>query len=185
MTIYLSSALLLLVCAFVVFRRVVRNDYMRKGSLSMVASGLELLVFAGLMGFPYLYSPPDWPWFWKLSSSSGFLLGITGFFLIVLGFALAFGTMGWFGLGRAFGRETAGLTREGPYRFTRNPQILGGYLLVIGVAVQRPSWAALGWVLLYAIVGHMMIITEEEHLRSKFGDAYASYCRQVPRYLRW
>jgi protein-S-isoprenylcysteine O-methyltransferase Ste14 len=93
--------------------------------------------------------------------------------------------MGWFGIRRAFGVETKGLISTGPYRFTRNPQLLGGYLLVTGVAVQWPSWFAILWIGLYGVIGHVMIITEEEHLRTSFGQEYIRYCQQVPRYLFW
>ena len=105
-------------------------------------------------------------------------------FLSALGFVVAFGTMFWFGLRRAFGRQTAGLIQSGPYRWSRNPQILGGYLLVIGTVVQRPSFYALGWVLLYGIIAQMMIVTEEEYLQIQYGEAYDQYCAHVPRYLR-
>jgi hypothetical protein len=38
-------------------------------------------------------------------------------------------------------------------------------LLVIGVTVQWPSWFAMIWIVLYGVIGHWMVITEEEHLR--------------------
>ena len=91
--------------------------------------------------------------------------------------------MAWFGRGKAFGLKIEGITSQGPYKVSRNPQILGGYLLVIGTAVQRPSLYALGWVLMYALIAHWMIITEEEHLSRQFGEEYQRYCSEVPRYL--
>jgi len=135
------------------------------------------------MGFPYLFNPPEWPWFWRLYGTTSIQLRLLGLSLILLGFILAFGTMAWFGLRRAFGLEVKGLIRLGPYRFTRNPQILGGYLLVFGTATQWLSWYSLGWIILYGLIGHWMITTEEEHLRAQFGDEYTRYCEQVPRYL--
>jgi protein-S-isoprenylcysteine O-methyltransferase Ste14 len=78
-----------------------------------------------------------------------------------------------------------GLISTGPYRFTRNPQILGGYLLVIGVTVQWPSWFMIVWIVLYGMISHWMVITEEEHLWALFGEEYVFYCRKVPRYLFW
>ena len=91
--------------------------------------------------------------------------------------------MAWFGLRRAFGLETQEFISTGLYRITRNPQILGGYLLVIGVAVQWPSWYAVVWIVLYGVIGHWMILSEEEHLQKVFGNEYTLYCEQVPRYL--
>ena len=91
--------------------------------------------------------------------------------------------MFWFGLGRAFGVKTSGIIQSGPYRYSRNPQILGGYLLVIGISMQWPSLYSFGWVILYGVVSHMMILTEEEYLSKQYGEAYTQYCKEVPRYL--
>jgi len=179
----LLSALLLLFAAYIVFRRVIRKIYLARGHLTWLSSCLQLLVFAGLMGFPYFFNPPDWPWFWRLDGPASSPLKELGVALIVLGFVLAFGTMFWFGLRRAFGLEAEALIGIGLYRITRNPQILGGYLLVIGSSVQWPSWYAFVWIALYGLISHWMIITEEEHLRAIFGEEYMRYCDQAPRYL--
>ena len=75
------------------------------------------------------------------------------------------------------------MVQSEPYHVTRNPQLVGGSLLVIGTVVLWPSWYALGWAVLYGIVAHMMVLTEEEHLRDVFGGEYERYCGRVPRYL--
>ena len=80
--------------------------------------------------------------------------------------------MAWFGIGKAFGMNVSELTKQGPYKVSRNPQILGGYLLVIGTTVQWLSQYSFGWVVLYAIIGHWMILTEEEHLSRIYGKEY-------------
>lgn len=180
---YFIFAALLLLFAFVVFRLVVRRDYAARGRLSPLPSSLQLLVMLGFFSFPYLYNPPQWARFWRLSSSTHPALFWAGFIMICLGMVLAFGTMAWFGIGRAFGIKTDGLARAGPYRFSRNPQILGGYLLVIGSALQWLSLYALGWVTMYALISHWMVITEEEHLLWTYGGEFETYCAQVPRYL--
>jgi protein-S-isoprenylcysteine O-methyltransferase Ste14 len=144
---------------------------------------IQLLVFIALMSFPYLFNPPDWPWFWRLPGSATRVVQVIGVILISLGIIVAFGTMAWFGIWRAFGFNVTGLITIGPYRLSRNPQILGGYLLVVGTAVQWRSVYSFGWILLYALLGHWMILSEEEHLNRVFGDAYEAYCSKVPRYL--
>ena len=181
MILLLFAALLL--AAYVVFRKIVRRDYLSKGRLTPLSSLLQLLIFAALMCIPYLYNPPAWPWFWKPDAAQERWNFLSGLALIILGFAVAFGTMLWFGLRRAFGIQASGLIHTGPYRLSRNPQILGGYLLVIGVSLQWPSFYSLLWIALYAIIGHMMIVTEEEFLTKEYGDTYTHYCQQVPRYL--
>jgi protein-S-isoprenylcysteine O-methyltransferase Ste14 len=181
--IYLSAALLLVVMAFVVFRVLVRRDYRRKGRLTPITSLLELLIWGLYFCFPYVCAPPGAGWFWWGDVPRGTLLGVVGMTLIVAGLALTFGTMLWFGLGRAFGLQVDALVQSGPYRLTRNPQLVGGALLVIGPALLWPSWCTLGWVLLYAIIAHMMVLSEEEHLRDVYGEDYARYCERIPRYL--
>jgi protein-S-isoprenylcysteine O-methyltransferase Ste14 len=104
--------------------------------------------------------------------------------LICLGFLVAFGTMAWFGIQRAFGIHIEGLRKSGPYKVSRNPQILGGYLLVFGISLQWPSLFMIGWICMYTIIMQWMVLTEEEHLRNIFGDEYHQYCQETPRYLR-
>ncbi|MFZ5518047.1 MAG: methyltransferase family protein [Candidatus Zhuqueibacterota bacterium] len=183
LAVYLILALLLLITAYLVFRRLIQQDYLHRGHLTWSSSFLQLLMFAGVLSFPYLFNPPEWPWFWRLTGSTDWRLRILGLVIILFGFVMAFGTMAWFGMRRAFGFEAQGLIHTGPYRITRNPQILGGYLLVIGTTVQWPSWYGLGWIALYGIIGHWMVITEEEHLRAKLGEEYERYYNQTPRYL--
>ncbi len=181
--IYLASALLLILAAVAVFRVMVRRDYQRHGRLTLLSSALELLVWALFMGFPYLYNPPAWVWFWRPGAPVGPLLRSVGVFCITAGLLSAFGTMFWFGLRRAFGLDVSRLVQSGPYRLSRNPQLVFGILLIAGTAILWPSWYALGWALLYGVVGHLMVLTEEEHLRAAYGEEYDRYCAQVPRYL--
>lgn len=175
--------LMLLGAAYVVFRLIVRRVYRLRGQLTWMSSSLQLLAFAGLMAIPYLFNPPEWTLSWILAGPTSRQQQILALVIILLGFLVAFGTMGWFGMRRAFGLDAKGLITTGPYRFTRNPQILGGYLMVIGVTVQWPSWYSVAWIAMYGLIGHWMILTEEEHLHSTLGDEYKSYCAQTPRYL--
>ena len=181
--IYLLFAILLLLFAYVVFRRLVRADYRDRGHLGPLASILQLCVFAGYFSFPYLFNPVEWAWFWRHTGPTPAVIHWAGLGVICLGFILAFGTMAWFGIGKAFGLKVEGITKQGLYKFSRNPQILGGYLLVIGTVLQWPSWYALGWLVMYGILAHWMVITEEEHLLRLFGEEYQSYCSEVRRYL--
>jgi protein-S-isoprenylcysteine O-methyltransferase Ste14 len=181
--VYFMSALLLVFVAFVVFRIAARLDYQRKGRLTPLSSSLELLVWCLYMGFPYLYNPPEWAWFWSPDLPVEAPLKVIGVSCTVLGLVSAFGIMLWFGLRRAFGLEVDRLVQVGAYRFTRNPQLVAGSLLVIGSTALWPSMYALGWVVLYGFVAHMMVLTEEEHLLEVYGEEYARFCERVPRYL--
>jgi protein-S-isoprenylcysteine O-methyltransferase Ste14 len=181
--IYFISVFLLVVVTLAVFRFFVRRDYQRRGRLTLLSSLLELLVWGLYMSFPCLYNPSEWAWFWSSNVPVGAPLRVIGVICILVGLVSALGTMLWFGLRRALGLESNKLIQIGPYRFTRNPQLVGGSLLVVGSFVLWPSWYALGWVVLYGFVAHVMVLTEEEHLRNVFGEEYVRYCERVPRYL--
>jgi protein-S-isoprenylcysteine O-methyltransferase Ste14 len=180
---YFFLAMILLLFAYLVFRLLIRRDYASRGRLSAISSSLQLFVFIGYFSFPYLFNPPEWAWFWMASDSSSQCLYLAGFMVICAGLIVAFGTMAWFGIKRAFGVSIGGLKKAGPYKISRNPQILGGYLLVIGTSLQWLSIYSFVWILMYAIIAHWMVITEEEHLRSIYGEEYEEYCSEVPRYL--
>ncbi|HVO35000.1 MAG TPA: isoprenylcysteine carboxylmethyltransferase family protein [Gemmatimonadales bacterium] len=181
--IYLVAAALLIAVAFVVFRVIVRRDYQRKGRATLLTSLLEMLVICLYLSFPYLYNPPQWMSVWSRKVPVSEPLRIVGLVCIASGLVSAFGTMFWFGVRRAFGLQVKGLVQSGPYRVTRNPQLVFFVPVLLGCVVLWPSWHALGWAALYGIVLHPMVVTEEEHLLAVFGEEYARYCRRVPRYV--
>lgn len=180
---YIILALLLLLFAYIVFRLIVRRDYLTRGRLSAISSGMQFIVFLGFFSFGYLFNPPEWIYFWMVSTSSSRGLYLAGLIIICTGFLVSFGTMLWFGIGRAFGIRLDGLKKSGPYKLSRNPQILGGYLLVIGTSLQWPSLNSIGWILMYGIITYWMVITEEEHLLRIFGEEFEEYCSEVQRFL--
>lgn len=183
MAIFYAFALIVLVAAYIIFRQQVPENYRRLGKLTPRTSALQLAVFAGVMALPYTFNPPEWPWFWLLAGPTSREQQLTGLAVIILGLLLAFGVMFWFGWRRAFGLEVKGLVRSGIYRFSRNPQVLGWYLMALGVAIQWPSWDALTFVGLYGIAAHWLILSEEEHLLKVFKKEYEAYCQKTPRYL--
>jgi protein-S-isoprenylcysteine O-methyltransferase Ste14 len=83
-------------------------------------------------------------------------------------------------------RERAGeLVTRGVFAATRNPVYLALLLLALGVSL------ALGSALLVLMAAaapfyfRHLIGREEGFLAAHYGEAYASYCRRVPRWLRW
>jgi protein-S-isoprenylcysteine O-methyltransferase Ste14 len=178
--IYLTSAALLITAAYLIFNHVVAKDYIKKGRLGWWASTLQLAIFTAFFCFPYLYMPPEWAWDWLPNGTWNRLVALV---LVSLGMLIAFPTMIWFGMKRAFGFEVKGIVTTGLYRYTRNPQMVGGWFMVLGVFVYLPSLYNLGWVLLWAIIGHWMVSNEEIHLRRVFGEEYDRYCEKTPRYL--
>jgi protein-S-isoprenylcysteine O-methyltransferase Ste14 len=178
--IYLISAGLLLGAAYIVFNYVVAGEFKSKGRLGWGASMLQLLIFIAFFLFPYIYMPPEWSWDWLPNGTWNRLVALI---LVTLGLGSSIGIMFWFGLRRAFGLQVKGIVRKGPYRYSRNPQMVGGWLAIIGVFVYLPSLLGLGWVLIWAIIGHWMVSVEETHLGRVFGRDYEEYCEITPRYI--
>jgi protein-S-isoprenylcysteine O-methyltransferase Ste14 len=79
------------------------------------------------------------------------------------------------------------LVVHGPYRYVRNPMISGVVLVLFGEAAVLLSRPHLSWALLFLGINAVYIpLMEEPLLAARFGDAYRTYCRHVPRLLpRW
>ena len=134
-TVYLLSAFLLLVAAFVIFRVWIRREYRRKGRLTWFSLLLELLIFSSLGAFTWADMPPGWP-----PAHVNPILKVIGIVLMVLGMGVWFATMAWFGLRRSSGVDVNVLKQSGLYGLSRNPQILECGLAAIGYALLWPSW---------------------------------------------
>ncbi len=85
-------------------------------------------------------------------------------------------------------RQTWGLTLDrlvtnGVYRYSRNPQMVGWLLILIGVGVAGRSGGALLLAAVYALSCLVWIPVEERILERRFGDEYRRYRNAVPRYL--
>lgn len=73
-------------------------------------------------------------------------------------------------------QKSTEVTRSGPYRFVRHPLYLGSSLIGIGFAVAAHHWLVAAVVVLYlALTLTSAMVSEEAHLRDKFGDAYDAY----------
>ncbi len=178
---YWIGILIVFLIALVVFRIFVRRDYLRKGSLSPFSTFLEFLIFGIHANLPYLYYDVPWPQLPPLPGRSlQLVLGLT---ISAIGLLATLAFMAHLGFGVAVGNQPEGLRQTGPYRWSRNPQLLSYGVLLAGWVILYPSWEAAAWAALYGAIAHIMVITEEEHLGNLFGEEYQRYCHKVPRYL--
>lgn len=98
-----------------------------------------------------------------------------GAILILLGTALHFVSKGCL-------RQNRQLTLSGPYRFTRNPFYLANLIVESGLLVMIGNpWVAAVYLAAWFYIYGRTIREEEAHLSSQFGEAFADYCRSVPR----
>ena len=91
------------------------------------------------------------------------------------------------GAARLIGRtEISGsgsLAENGIYAHLRHPRYVGSFLALVGaclLAGTRTAWIVL---LVWALLIRIAIALEERELCNRFGEAYNSYCRRVPRFL--
>jgi len=179
---YLVCSLIFLLISFLVFRVIVRNDYLKKSKLSPVSYSLEAIVFVVHANLMYLFIPVTWP---HLPSLPGNLT-LKLFFLVMLILGLAILTIAWFGLGtrRSFGQDKNKLNTSGIYKYSRNPQLVGYGIILLGFALLFISWYSFSWLVQYIIISYFMIRSEEEFLNLTYGEEYEKYCSAVPRVIK-
>ena len=79
--------------------------------------------------------------------------------------------------------EHTRLVTEGIYRWSRNPQLVGWTLVLVGLGLLRGSAMVLFLAGLVWVSYRLHLPTEEEHLRRVFGDDYEAYQRRTHRYF--
>jgi protein-S-isoprenylcysteine O-methyltransferase Ste14 len=85
---------------------------------------------------------------------------------------------------RSAGQDTSRLITTGIYRWSRNPQVVGWFLVLFGISVAGRSGLALLLTGLFAVVIHSYTIRlEEPYLERVYGEEYRRYRADTPRYL--
>ena len=75
------------------------------------------------------------------------------------------------------------IVKEGPYKYTRNPQYVGFILIYAGIMVATYSFMALATGALIVLLFLVLPLSEEPWLREQYGKAYEEYCQNVPRFI--
>jgi len=76
------------------------------------------------------------------------------------------------------------LVRAGPFRYSRNPMMLGGWFTAFGLSLLLRSLSYLVLCVVVVLVGAVYVVVfEEPSLLRRFGRAYADYCEATPRWL--
>jgi protein-S-isoprenylcysteine O-methyltransferase Ste14 len=180
--VYFISAFILLFLAFIIFRIIVKNDYLKHGKLSFISTMLEFIIFALHANFFYIFIPVKWPNLPSAPDSQ--VVYIVCSLLFVVGLIIVSTAMLGLGYIGTMGKSRKTLKTNGFYRYSRNPQIIGYGLMIVATVIAYLSWYALGWLVLYVIIAHMMVYTEEEFLLKVFNKEYQEYKERVPRYIR-
>jgi len=69
------------------------------------------------------------------------------------------------------------------YRISRNPQIVGMFLALIGSCLACGSWVALSIIMVWGWLQHSRVLAEERTCLAEYGEAYRVYMHRVRRYL--
>ena len=73
---------------------------------------------------------------------------------------------------------------EGPYRYVRNPMLLGVNLFLIAEALLLQSIPILVWMIAFVALNTIyFMLSEEPQLVKRFGTTYVKYKQNVPRWI--
>lgn len=146
-----------------------------------------LLFIAGIPAIMWWVSGRLFPW------APAWLWAVIAIILMVAGLVLSIWAivhMRKVGEGNpfdAYNHEVAPRTKhlmtDGPYRFSRNPMLVGVYIYDIGVLIWLQTWWPLLVFAVEVLFLTMQVRSEEKRLESDFGDEYRAYKQHVPRYF--
>lgn len=72
----------------------------------------------------------------------------------------------------------------GPYKFSRNPMVMAGLLIMIGESIFYFSPSTFGLAILFVLSLYLYIRNvEEPELKERFGQPYDDYLKNVPRFI--
>lgn len=142
------------------------------GKLSLFTSFILILVQMFFVNLSLFENMNIYLWICIVLFGSGVIL-----------FTLAIMRLGTFSLRVGLARENTALRTEGIYRFSRNPMLLGLYLMALGSAIYVRN--PINWILVIVAltVHHKIILAEENFLQQQFGEQWIEYRKKVQRYI--
>jgi protein-S-isoprenylcysteine O-methyltransferase Ste14 len=72
---------------------------------------------------------------------------------------------------------------SGIYRISRHPIYFSGFLLNLSIAIVCASWVIMLCAILWIVIFHIVVPTEEGLLIGQYGDAYREYMNRTPRWI--
>lgn len=117
----------------------------------------------------------------------GIYLMVTGLTMIILGQGLRILAIGLSYIvrgGRMRRIYAENLVTDGLFSHSRNPLYVGNILIVMGfVFVSGNVTGIIVGSLAFIIIYRLIVHSEESFLSSKFGEPYAAFCADVPRWI--
>jgi protein-S-isoprenylcysteine O-methyltransferase Ste14 len=187
---------ILLIFVFSFFKPQTRRDWRIFGSFAAFIVAL----FTEMYGFPltiYLLSGwlvsrfPEVDWFshdashllqmllgWQGDAHFGPLHAISNIFVLS---GLALLAVSWKVLFRA--QHNFKIASTGPYAIIRHPQYAAFIIIMIGFLIQWPTIPTLVMFPVLVVVYSRLARREEAEALKRFGELYALYAREVPRFI--
>lgn len=171
-------AAVVLACSVAGLLRKVGRDYESDGRLSPGAAAAGWVLYLAHAALTLRMSRRSRPLpSGGLSSALGVVLAGSG-----LGFFCA-GAQEFRSFEQVSGTEAGNLVTGGPYRYSRNPQVVGWGVALLGAALGGRSVRALLLVVAFFLVHRLYLVSEERHLERVFGGEYRRYRATTPRFL--
>ena len=76
-----------------------------------------------------------------------------------------------------------GLVTGGIYAYSRNPQYVSSVLATVGLAIFAGSWITLALSGVLFVLYLLFALNEERWLHASYGERFAEYMREAPRFL--
>lgn len=167
------------------------------------AALMEALMLSSVFS-DFRFWPPgerNWKWllYWVLAGTNGaaFVLifasdffehfslipiFLGGFFIASAGTALNLIALYQLGIDRSSGMEDQ-IEDSGIYRYSRNPQVLGNLMMLIGAIIMIPTAEMVSVSFLTSFWLVTMVFAEEPWLKDKYGEKYTNYVNTTPRFF--
>jgi protein-S-isoprenylcysteine O-methyltransferase Ste14 len=72
----------------------------------------------------------------------------------------------------------------GPYKYVRNPMILGVFIMLLSETIIFKSWILLVWLTFFIGINLIYVrLQEEKGLKKRFDGEYEDYMETVPRWI--
>ncbi|OHD68412.1 MAG: hypothetical protein A2W19_14455 [Spirochaetes bacterium RBG_16_49_21] len=177
--VFIPGLALLFVLGMVIRNRLAREYRSRPGASiqtvalvwTFYAVHFSLVVFAAVKSTWRLILHPS------LALGGGIVLAGVG---VVLNLSAAYAFRS---LKRLSGLDNARLVTEGIYRWSRNPQLLGWTLVLVGLGLIRESAMLILLALFFWVSYRLCLPLEEVLLERLFGKEYETYRRHTHRYF--
>lgn len=104
--------------------------------------------------------------------------------LLIRMIAIGFSADNTSGRNTSEGQIADHINTTGPYSVVRHPLYLGNYFMWLGIAcLTRNFWFVAAFTFVYWLYYERIMYAEEEFLRDKYGDRYATWAAGVPAFI--